>query len=119
MAPADSHLQARSVMGLVNSIGGRAMRPPEPPTYALVPATLAPGGGAVRAEFDPPWAPATHWAQTNGCPIRFAAARALGRDELAARAARLRHRVDLVPTCLLYTSPSPRDGLLSRMPSSA
>ena len=24
-----------------------------------------------------------------------------------------------VPTCLLYTSPSPRDGLLSRMPSSA
>ena len=30
--------------------------------------------------------------------------------------------VDLVPnvlSCLLYTSPSPRDGLLSRMPSSA
>ena len=25
----------------------------------------------------------------------------------------------LSPTCLLYTSPSPRDGLLSRMPSSA
>ena len=25
----------------------------------------------------------------------------------------------LVDTCLLYTSPSPRDGLLSRMPSSA
>ena len=24
-----------------------------------------------------------------------------------------------VPDCLLYTSPSPRDGLLSRMPSSA
>ena len=24
-----------------------------------------------------------------------------------------------VPVCLLYTSPSPRDGLLSRMPSSA
>ena len=24
-----------------------------------------------------------------------------------------------VPICLLYTSPSPRDGLLSRMPSSA
>ena len=23
------------------------------------------------------------------------------------------------PVCLLYTSPSPRDGLLSRMPSSA
>ena len=27
--------------------------------------------------------------------------------------------VDLVSSCLLYTSPSPRDGLLSRMPSSA
>ena len=25
----------------------------------------------------------------------------------------------LVPTCLLYTSPSPRDATLSRMPSSA
>ena len=31
------------------------------------------------------------------------------------------HKIDvvLVATCLLYTSPSPRDGLLSRMPSSA
>ena len=26
---------------------------------------------------------------------------------------------DQFTTCLLYTSPSPRDGLLSRMPSSA
>ena len=26
---------------------------------------------------------------------------------------------DLLLDCLLYTSPSPRDGLLSRMPSSA
>ena len=26
---------------------------------------------------------------------------------------------DLAVSCLLYTSPSPRDGLLSRMPSSA
>ena len=26
---------------------------------------------------------------------------------------------DLMDICLLYTSPSPRDGLLSRMPSSA
>ena len=26
---------------------------------------------------------------------------------------------DLLESCLLYTSPSPRDGLLSRMPSSA
>ena len=27
--------------------------------------------------------------------------------------------IDELYTCLLYTSPSPRDGLLSRMPSSA
>ena len=27
--------------------------------------------------------------------------------------------LDIISTCLLYTSPSPRDGLLSRMPSSA
>ena len=28
-------------------------------------------------------------------------------------------RATQINTCLLYTSPSPRDGLLSRMPSSA
>ena len=28
-------------------------------------------------------------------------------------------RLDFYKSCLLYTSPSPRDGLLSRMPSSA
>ena len=31
----------------------------------------------------------------------------------------MKHKVPIVITCLLYTSPSPRDGLLSRMPSSA
>ena len=30
-----------------------------------------------------------------------------------------RVKADLMDDCLLYTSPSPRDGLLSRMPSSA
>ena len=40
-------------------------------------------------------------------------------------AAMVRERLGLetelvaITTCLLYTSPSPRDGLLSRMPSSA
>ena len=33
--------------------------------------------------------------------------------------ATLDHQFIHVDTCLLYTSPSPRDGLLSRMPSSA
>ena len=31
----------------------------------------------------------------------------------------LQDQAQHVKTCLLYTSPSPRDGLLSRMPSSA
>ena len=29
------------------------------------------------------------------------------------------YSISVADTCLLYTSPSPRDGLLSRMPSSA
>ena len=41
-------------------------------------------------------------------------------DHLADAEARVEHAESLrASTCLLYTSPSPRDGLLSRMPSSA
>ena len=47
-------------------------------------------------------------------------------SNLNAKAAQLYEKVkeketlsDDTKTCLLYTSPSPRDGLLSRMPSSA
>ena len=47
----------------------------------------------------------------------------LNSDELAERARRVgasaSQQSQRVETCLLYTSPSPRDGLLSRMPSSA
>ena len=32
---------------------------------------------------------------------------------------RVKGELKLISNCLLYTSPSPRDGLLSRMPSSA
>ena len=32
---------------------------------------------------------------------------------------KIKEFIDKVSICLLYTSPSPRDGLLSRMPSSA
>ena len=31
----------------------------------------------------------------------------------------VREEIQVLEGCLLYTSPSPRDGLLSRMPSSA
>ena len=36
-----------------------------------------------------------------------------------ARHAELKSQVDALSSCLLYTSPSPRDATLSRMPSSA
>ena len=42
------------------------------------------------------------------------------REHINASLARLDQDFDkLLTICLLYTSPSPRDGLLSRMPSSA
>ena len=42
------------------------------------------------------------------------------RDEGGRLAAlELEHYAGMAEDCLLYTSPSPRDGLLSRMPSSA
>ena len=47
---------------------------------------------------------------------------ALDASELSAFARQMNNFMYLVGdrrTCLLYTSPSPRDGLLSRMPSSA
>ena len=43
-------------------------------------------------------------------------AASFGRDQLAIFDPSI---VQVSDTCLLYTSPSPRDGLLSRMPSSA
>ena len=42
--------------------------------------------------------------------------RAFGADPLAPELAKA---LETLEPCLLYTSPSPRDGLLSRMPSSA
>ena len=41
------------------------------------------------------------------------------REQLAADAETPINNVSTAMSCLLYTSPSPRDGLLSRMPSSA
>ena len=44
---------------------------------------------------------------------------ALGQTSLDARRSQLNAVLQEEWDCLLYTSPSPRDGLLSRMPSSA
>ena len=40
-------------------------------------------------------------------------------DDMSMKFPKLRHQIMSFMSCLLYTSPSPRDGLLSRMPSSA
>ena len=44
---------------------------------------------------------------------------ALSREQLEAELTKLRSENDQLRTCLLYTSPSPRDQRGSRMPSSA
>ena len=53
--------------------------------------------------------------------LMVGAAVGAGPMEIKRAKAILKEKVNLivVDTCLLYTSPSPRDGLLSRMPSSA
>ena len=40
-------------------------------------------------------------------------------QEVTSRLSRANSELERITGCLLYTSPSPRDGLLSRMPSSA
>ena len=45
--------------------------------------------------------------------------RPVGSDVTLTYTVELSQAVDVLVTCLLYTSPSPRDATLSRMPSSA
>ena len=51
-------------------------------------------------------------------PNYFGEGRVLG-DSRAYASVRAKEELVVYYICLLYTSPSPRDGLLSRMPSSA
>ena len=55
----------------------------------------------------------------NGATLTSAQAKKMGVGNLAAEASRIRQSGYAVYTCLLYTSPSPRDRQKSRMPSSA
>ena len=54
------------------------------------------------------------------CEIRACSSNLLiAVDQEGGRVQRLCEKFSKLPTCLLYTSPSPRDRSLSRMPSSA
>ena len=52
-------------------------------------------------------------------PNRDYIEKVVGANKADVAAADMRDLPALLGACLLYTSPSPRDGLLSRMPSSA
>ena len=54
-----------------------------------------------------------------GFKHRWIRVESMGFQDTKNVAGRIRSGYELVRACLLYTSPSPRDGLLSRMPSSA
>ena len=54
-----------------------------------------------------------------GVPGGAAVASAVAEAILRADTEKHMLNIDIRNICLLYTSPSPRDGLLSRMPSSA
>ena len=91
--------RALALVGVVAVTGGAldyVTRPPPLPDYA-----------AVRSRWHPSeaWLYDRHGTLIDSARVDFAVRR-LAWTPLAA-------------ICLLYTSPSPRDGLLSRMPSSA
>ncbi|GKQ94957.1 hypothetical protein KAM451_37230 [Aeromonas caviae] len=63
-----------------------------------------------------------HWQARGRDPAALLHPCGIAHEELLIPQGRLdtgRHFRLLAGACLLYTSPSPRDGLLSRMPSSA
>ena len=91
---------------LVNDMGGAAM---------LANVILGEELGLYRAMADSQPVTPEALADKTGCNTR------LLREWLSAHAASgyMEHRDGQFRLCLLYTSPSPRDATLSRMPSSA
>ena len=79
----------------------------------LVTGQLKPNQGQLQVLGEPIWGNPDAYRRIGYCPDHDAFyERMTGRDWLTAL-------LGLSGFCLLYTSPSPRDGLLSRMPSSA
>lgn len=78
----DISFSATTTMGLVNSVGSRAMRPPNPPSYGL-----EADGDGWRFTSPPldygcaAWSPQNNYA--NGCPIGFPGARKARSSHLA------------------------------------
>ena len=61
-----------------------------------------------------------HLRKTETSPVNYRAAVSGFLAEIDRMQLEVREYLSFLPhSCLLYTSPSPRDGLLSRMPSSA
>ena len=71
-----------------------------------------------HSEFDPKRLASLEMIQSLGAPLLLEYKNRLN-DLLPGRFYELYGLTEGFITCLLYTSPSPRDGLLSRMPSSA
>ena len=91
---------------------------------ALVPLCVdQPESSRVKTLLDSDGVMAVWWGSVVECWSAFARLRREGLfsidDEDAARELLQTLQDSWIEICLLYTSPSPRDGLLSRMPSSA
>ena len=85
--------------------------------------SLAPGG-KIYVSFGPPWfAPFGHhmhfFVRVPWINLMFSERTVYRIRSLYRTDGSMTYSPDLNRICLLYTSPSPRDGLLSRMPSSA
>ena len=89
-------------------------RPCSPRTHTRAPTSGAPIARARSTSSTVAPCTARRGAPSTGAVLCLLSCGAAGANSLDV----LRSRLDL-DCCLLYTSPSPRDGLLSRMPSSA
>ena len=115
--------KVRLLARAVDALGERACR-----AYASEARALQENGGEMTVAGDRKrttgglfWSIVRNRTAKETYDLIFAEERERSKIRLKARRARSRvaDGKENIPPCLLYTSPSPRDGLLSRMPSSA
>ena len=92
-----------------------ATNPPPPPPSVPPPAPPPGSPPALPSPPSPPRPPQAPPPPPMGSVFEFRFTATRGPEQRGVQIA----EVALYDACLLYTSPSPRDGLLSRMPSSA